>query len=133
MPFYKRENEELLVALTNVYSTEFELTVENHTEYTYPVDGWYWFETLDEAMTNLVSKNTNSVSRRQFLIALYRTGLLDTVNTAIESSNNYELKLSYTEAQYFDRNHPLINVAKEMLEKTDEDINAIFELAATIQ
>jgi hypothetical protein len=27
----------------------YRLLKTNRTEYTYPVDGWYWFDTLEEA------------------------------------------------------------------------------------
>lgn len=47
--FYKFENNNILYApnfVTNVY---YELTKENHSQFIYPVDGWYWFESENEA------------------------------------------------------------------------------------
>ncbi len=42
--FYKKENNELLIAPNFVAASDFELWSEHHAEYTYPVSGWYWFE-----------------------------------------------------------------------------------------
>ena len=49
MPFYKRENDELLVAPNFVRGPGFELRAESHADHIYPVGGWYWFDTLDDA------------------------------------------------------------------------------------
>lgn len=49
MAFYKRDGEELLVGENFVSAPSFELLAEHHTEYDYPVDGWYWFDTQSEA------------------------------------------------------------------------------------
>jgi len=56
MPFYKRENEELQVAPMFVSGPGFELDVDNKDDHEYPVEGWYWFDSLDEAMAALMSQ-----------------------------------------------------------------------------
>lgn len=56
MPFYKRENDELLVAPNFVIGPGFELRAETHADHTYPVEGWYWFDHLDAAMTAFAPK-----------------------------------------------------------------------------
>ena len=50
--FYKRDPDsgELLFASTAVYGPGFTLLAEQHAEYSYPVDGWVWFESRDEAV-----------------------------------------------------------------------------------
>ncbi len=53
MPFYKKQDNELLTAPNFVTGPGFELDAETHDQHTYPVDGWYWFNTLDEAMIAL--------------------------------------------------------------------------------
>ena len=48
--FYKKHEEELLSGPT-VYGPQgsFTLLKENKNEHTYPVDGWYWFDSEEEA------------------------------------------------------------------------------------
>ena len=47
--FYKLDGEVLLYGPHFVLNANYELRKEIHTEYTYPIDGWYWFETKQEA------------------------------------------------------------------------------------
>lgn len=43
--FAKNDNGNLLTAVSAVKSADYSLEAEKHEEYTYPVDGWYWFDT----------------------------------------------------------------------------------------
>lgn len=47
--FTKKDNDELIIAPNFVLNANYELVKEKFDTYTYPVDGWYWFETEDEA------------------------------------------------------------------------------------
>jgi len=49
--FYKVENEMLLYGCQDVFAPDFTLLRNEHNEYEYPIDGWYWFDTEEEAMT----------------------------------------------------------------------------------
>lgn len=49
MAFYKDDNGSLLVGENFVYSPTVTLKKEDKDTYTYPQDGWYWFDTEDEA------------------------------------------------------------------------------------
>jgi hypothetical protein len=46
--FYKLDGETLLSG-TLVSGPTYTLIASEHETYTYPVDGWYWFETEAEA------------------------------------------------------------------------------------
>ena len=46
--FYKLDNDSLLCGEV-INSPIVTLTKETKDEFTYPQDGWYWFETEDEA------------------------------------------------------------------------------------
>jgi hypothetical protein len=46
--FYKLDGT-LLYAQQWVRNANYELNAELKDTYTYPVEGWYWFDTLDEA------------------------------------------------------------------------------------
>ena len=50
MPFYKLESPEVLhVAPNYVLNQNYQLKASNYQDYTYPVDGWWWFDTDQEA------------------------------------------------------------------------------------
>ena len=47
--FYFNDNGVLFYGPNYVLNIEFELYLENKDEYDYPVFGWYWFDSEDEA------------------------------------------------------------------------------------
>jgi hypothetical protein len=47
--FYKLDGGSLLYGPNYVLNVNYELRKENHTDYTYPVDGWYWFDSEENA------------------------------------------------------------------------------------
>lgn len=49
--FFKLVNTNELSYGPCVQSEDYLLISEDHTNYTYPVDGWYWFSTEEEANT----------------------------------------------------------------------------------
>jgi hypothetical protein len=46
--FYKNDGE-VLYAPTLVYNSDYTLNNDLKDTYTYPVDGWYWFEDIESA------------------------------------------------------------------------------------
>lgn len=48
MGFYKLDAE-ILYAPNYVLNADYALREETQAENTYPVDGWYWFDTMEEA------------------------------------------------------------------------------------
>lgn len=47
--FYKNDNDVLLHGPNFVLNKDYELRAETKDDHTYPVDGWYWFDTEEEA------------------------------------------------------------------------------------
>ncbi len=47
--FYRLDGDQLLCGPNFVYHRDYSLMRDNHTEYTYPVDGWYWFDSEQDA------------------------------------------------------------------------------------
>jgi hypothetical protein len=49
--FYKNENGNLLYGPNFVFGPygNFELNRENKDQYEYPIDGWYWFDSEEDA------------------------------------------------------------------------------------
>lgn len=50
MGFYKKDDNQILVGENFVYSPIVTLKAEDKDTYEYPQDGWYWFDTEDEAL-----------------------------------------------------------------------------------
>ncbi len=47
--FYKYDSGDLLFAGKAVFNKDFTLLKEEKDSYSYPVDGWSWFDTLQQA------------------------------------------------------------------------------------
>lgn len=47
--FYKKEENEILNGVDTVSAPSVMLIASAKDEFTYPQDGWYWFDTEDEA------------------------------------------------------------------------------------
>lgn len=47
--FYRFTGELLQYASTSVYAPNFTLNAADQSEYAYPVDGWYWFDSKSDA------------------------------------------------------------------------------------
>ena len=62
MPFYRRTDDILETATVSVSAPTYQLSEEEHADHTYPVDGWYWYPSLDSALDGLPrSSATQSV------------------------------------------------------------------------
>ena len=53
--FYRENNGEIQFAPNFVLSSVYELRKETHDQHTYPVDGWYWFDSETEAKVFLTT------------------------------------------------------------------------------
>lgn len=51
--FYKLYGDELVFAPNAVYNKDFTLLREEKNTYTYPIDGWEWFDSKENAETKL--------------------------------------------------------------------------------
>ena len=47
--FYKLIDEKNYIFGSEVLSAEYQLLTEDKDTYTYPIDGWYWFNSEEEA------------------------------------------------------------------------------------
>lgn len=47
--FYKLDGDALLFGPNGVFSGDYNLTREDRASYSYPVDGWYWFDSEADA------------------------------------------------------------------------------------
>ncbi len=73
-----------------------------------------------------------TVSSRQMRLALHRTNMLLDVITFVEASTNQEVKIAWEYATEFRRNDPMVVWAQSALNKTDQEMDELFTLAATL-
>lgn len=51
--FYKNDNGEVIFGPNYVLNASYDLRRETHEQHTYPVDGWFWFDSEAEARQTL--------------------------------------------------------------------------------
>ena len=51
--FYKNDNGTLLFGPNFVLNANYELRRETHDQHNYPIDGWFWFDSEEEAVIAL--------------------------------------------------------------------------------
>lgn len=73
-----------------------------------------------------------SVSPAQAEIVLYRTGLLATVNTLIDSHEYEPVRIWWRKATYISRNHPYLTAVAMELGLSDDDVDELFIAASLI-
>ena len=120
--FYKKDGESLLQGAM-VSMPDLTLTADNQAQHTYPVNGWYWFDTLDEAMSRLVNK-TDSITPRQARLKLLEAGLLDDLEAIITANRAWQIEWEY--ATEVKRNSPLIDAVATQARLTSEQIDQMF-------
>lgn len=54
--FYKKQEDTILYAPNIVEGNGYVLAVQDKDQYEYPVDGWFWFESEEEA-NNFFNEN----------------------------------------------------------------------------
>lgn len=126
MGFYKIDDGRLLVAERFVHGSDFELDVEHKDSYQYPVDGWYWFDSLQEAITQL-SKQDDEITPLQAKVALYNMGLLDDVEVLVKEDRLVELY--WNNAQVISRNNAILLQITNKLGLSASDVDNLFSLA----
>lgn len=136
MPFYKKDNNELLVSHTSVIGPGFELYAETHDQHTYPVEGWWWFDTLEQAMAALAPTEDGSVTMRQARLALLQAGLLDQVDAAIAAIQDpVQRKAAEIEWEYSSavkRDNVFVQTLSSALGLTEVQLNQLFATAAEL-
>lgn len=72
-----------------------------------------------------------SVSARQFKVALIRTGLWDAINAAV-SAADIETQVTWATAQVFERSNPMLVAMVAALGYTAEQVDDVFRLAGSL-
>lgn len=136
MPFFKRNNNELLTAPNFVHAPGYSLTLDTKDDHAYPVDGWYWFDDLDTAMASMsTSSSTQSITMRQARLALLGADLLAGVDAAIASLPSPQKEAAQIEWEYaatVERNSPWVQNLAVALSLSSSQLDSLFEEAARL-
>lgn len=130
MPFYKIENDQI-VKSDNISGVGYVLNEESYLEYTYPLDGWYYFNNLQDAINVLFEDKLTSssiITMRQARLILLQMNLLDTINNFILTQSE-DVKVRWEYSSILDRNDPLLINMLSMLNFTSQQIDDLFILA----
>jgi hypothetical protein len=134
MPYYKRDNDTLMTAQA-VYAPGFELTAENRP--TEPVDGWMWFDSLEDAAQAIMSAPVDgvpqAVTKRQGRAQLKAEGLLSTVEGFMGTlPADHITRMAYDDSSEWHRRNPNLVMMLGMIGKTESDADKFFIDAAKL-
>ena len=124
--FYKKVEDEILKG-ENINTPLVTLKAEDKDSYTYPQDGWYWFNSFDEALVFFAGvKNSNSITMRQARLALLNAGLLELVDNAIATGSDEVLKVEWEYATEVRRDWSNLISMALTLGITEEQLDNMF-------
>lgn len=130
--FYKKIENEILNG-ENISTPLVTLKVEDKDSYEYPQDGWYWFDTFDEALTYFAGlKNSNSITMRQARLVLLNAGLLELVDNAIATGSDEVLKVEWEYATEVRRDWGNLISMALTLGITEEQLDDMFIQASKL-
>lgn len=142
MPFYKKDSDELLTAVHSVSGPGFEVYADRKDEYTYPIQGWYWFDSLNDAVRFFAAQMSGapevpqSLTMRQTRLVLLQAGLLDQVEAALQGIEDpVQRQAALIEWEYastVERDSALIAQLGLALNLSQDRINALFEAGAVL-
>ena len=132
MPFYRRTDDILETATVSVSAPTYQLSEEEHADHTYPVDGWYWYPSLDSALDGLPRSRSDQVcTPRQARLALAHAGLLDSVEAWV-ADQGPATKIEWEYASEIRRTIGLVTSAASYLGMDEDQIDKLFAYAVTL-
>jgi len=124
--FYKKDNNELMSAPNFVAMPDVTLMAEDKDTYEYPVNGWYWFDTLDEAIEFYANKqDVSSITPRQIRLQLSAIGMRQAVEDYVAASS-LDIKDWWEFSLAYERNAPLLIEAATGLGLTSDQLDQLF-------
>jgi hypothetical protein len=101
-------------------------------EHTYPVDGWYLFTSLDEAIAFYAGKQyTDSITPRQVRLQLTAIGLRKAVEDYVSASSQ-DVKDWWEFSTSIERNSPLLISVAIQLGLSSEQLDQFFTDASKL-
>ena len=130
--FFKKESEDLINGGELISTPSVTLTKETKDEFNYPIDGWYWFDTLDEALVFFAGlKSSDSITMRQArLYLLSKKGLLSMVDNIVSQNEAWKIEWEY--ATDVVKNSPLVVALASQLGLSAEAIDIMFNEASKL-
>lgn len=129
--FYKKESEELINGGELISTPSVTLTKETKDSYGYPQDGWYWFDTLDEALQFFAwLKSSDSITMRQARLYLLDAGLLKQVDSIVSQNEAWKIEWEY--ATDVVKNSQLVIALSNQLGLSSEAIDVMFDEASKL-
>lgn len=127
--FYKKVEDEILKG-ENISTPLVTLKAEDKDSYTYPQDGWYWFNSFDEALVFFANQTGDSITMRQARLYLLSAGLLSQVDAMIAQNEAWKIEWEYaTEVQ---KDSPLVSALASELGLSMEAIDLMFSEASKL-
>ena len=124
--FYKKIENEILNG-ENISTPLVTLKAEDKDSYVYPQDGWYWFDTFDEALVFFAGlKSSDSITMRQARLVLLNAGLLELVDNAIATGSDEVLKVEWEYATEVRRDWSNLISMALTLGITEEQLDNMF-------
>ena len=131
MGFYKKVDDDILKGENFVFSPVVTLKAEDKDSHTYPQDGWYWFDSFDEALVFFaVLKNSDSITMRQARLYLLSAGLLSQVDSIVSQNEAWKIEWEY--ATDVVKNSPLVVALANQLNLSAEAIDTMFNEASKL-
>ena len=130
MAFYKKIDSDILKGENFVYSPIVTLKAEEKDNHTYPQDGWYWFDTFDEALVFFANQSKESITMRQARLYLLSLGLLSKVDGIVAQSEAFKIEWEY--ATYVLKTSPLVQALATQLELSLEQLDIMFNEASKL-
>lgn len=131
MGFFKKDIDSILVGDNFVFSPSVTLKAEDKDLYTYPQDGWYWFDTFDEALQFFAGlKSSDSITMKQARLYLLSSGLLSQVDVIVSQNEAWKIEWEY--ATDVLKNSPLVVALSSQLGLSSEAIDVMFDEASKL-
>lgn len=131
MGFFKKDIDSILVGENAVFSPSVTLKAEDKDLYTYPQDGWYWFDTFDEALQFFAGlKSSDSITMRQARLYLLGAGLLSQVDSIVSQNEAWKIEWEY--ATDVVKNSQLVITLSNQLGLSSEAIDVMFDGASKL-
>lgn len=131
MGFFKKDIDSIVVGENFVFSPSVTLKAEDKDLYTYPQDGWYWFDTFDEALQFFaVLKSSDSITMRQARLYLLGAGLLEQVDNIVSQNEAWKIEWEY--ATDVVKNSQLVITLSNQLGLSSEAIDVMFDEASKL-
>lgn len=133
--YYKRDNETLQQA-SEVHAPDYTLTADNHAEHQYPVDGWYWSDTLDDALVWMISPpDVPTVTALQGMLSIKQAGLTAAFvawKSGLDPVDDFEMIAFFEKAQAWKRDNPYLIQGATALGLTETQLDELFITAGGI-